>query len=115
MFDVHITFPLDQLAPMLAGFSKQFAAPSEDVTVLDWGCSYKLEQAYIVLEWTDEVADTFIQQLTADSMVLDFSVYHVACADDPFCPFTAVRGFLPTSLFWQHDEMSTTSLDSNEQ
>ena len=114
MFDIHITFPLDQLVPMLAAFGKQFAAQPEEVTVLDWGCTYKLEHAYIVLEWSDEVADTFMEQLTADKTILDFSLFHVPCADDPFSPFTAVKRFMPMCPPWPTDEMSITSFSHHE-
>ena len=114
MVNVHITFPLDQFHRMVAAFEMQFTAQSAEVTVLDFGCSYKQEVGYLVLEWMDEVDESFLRQLTADRHVVDFSVYRVPCADDPFCALTAVRGFLPTSLLWHNDEMSTSSFDSRE-
>jgi len=84
MQDIHITFPLDQLEPMVAAFEAQFAAQPEEVTILAWGCSWKQEVGCLILEWMDEVDEAFIQQLTADHSILDFSVYDVPCsADDP--------------------------------
>lgn len=78
---------LDQLLPMVAAYEEQFAAQREEVTILDWGTSYKRQQGYIVIEWdTDEVDPAFIAQLTADNNVDDFSVYTVPCiTDDQLC------------------------------
>jgi hypothetical protein len=90
MVVVHITFPLDQFHATVAAFGKQFEAHSEEVTMLDFGASQKQAVGYLVLEWTDEVDETFIQQLTSDPNVVDFSIYTVPCStDDPqFYPFT---------------------------
>lgn len=78
MQDVQITIrQLDQLLPMVVAFEEQFAAQREEVVVLDWGTSYKRQQGYIVLEWEEEVDAAFIDQLTADNNVADFSVYTI--------------------------------------
>jgi hypothetical protein len=82
MFDVHITFPLAQFHAMVSAFEGQFEAQQKEVAILDFGCSYKQERGYIVLEWEDEVDPTFIDQLYADSNVLDFSVYCIPCITD---------------------------------
>jgi hypothetical protein len=77
MQDVHITFPLKHFHSMIAAFEEQFEAQQEEVVVLDFGCSYKRECGYIVIEWDDEVDPTFIDQLYADGNVLDFAIYCV--------------------------------------
>jgi hypothetical protein len=87
MQDIHMTFPLDQLHLVVAAFETQFEAQRDAVTVLDFGASYKQEHGYLVLEWGDEVDPAFIDQLTADSQVTDFSIYNVPCTtDEPFRP-----------------------------
>ncbi len=82
MQDVHITCQWDQLQSMVQALEEQFEAQKEEVTVLDWGTSYKKETGYIVLEWEDEVDAAFIDQLTANSDVEDFSVYTIPCLTD---------------------------------
>jgi hypothetical protein len=82
MQDVHIICKWDQLQRMVRGLEEQFEAQKEEVTVLDWGTSYKKESGYIVLAWEDEVDPTFIDQLTTDNDVEDFSVYTVPCITD---------------------------------
>jgi hypothetical protein len=82
MQDVHITCKWDQLQSMVRGIEEQFEAQKEEVTVLDWGTSYKKEAGYIVLEWEDEVDPTFIDQLTTDNDIEDFCVYTVPCITD---------------------------------
>ncbi len=79
MQDVHIICKWDQLQPMVQALEEQFEAQKEEVTILDWGTSYKKEAGYIVVEWDDEVDAAFIDQLTADNDVEDFSVYTVPC------------------------------------
>jgi hypothetical protein len=79
MQDVHITFPLEHFHVMVAAFEEQCAAQPEDVAILDFGCSYKLQQGYIVIEWQETVSPAFIEQLDAVSNVLDFSVYSIPC------------------------------------
>ncbi len=90
MQDIHITFPLDQFHSLVAAFEAQFAAQQPDVTLLDFGASQKQAVGYLVLEWDDEVDETFIQQLTSDPSIVDFCVYSVPCSTDdpPFYPFT---------------------------
>ncbi|SRR5713226_2750987 len=90
MQDIHMTFPLDQFHATVAALGKQFAAQPEAVMILDFGCSVKTAVGFLVLEWTDEVDEAFIQQLTDDSSILDFCVYSVPCSTDdpPFSPFT---------------------------
>jgi hypothetical protein len=90
MVHVHITFPLDQFHATVAAFEAQFEAHSEEVTMLDFGSSQKQAVGYLVLEWSDEVDEAFIQQLAANSNILDFCVFTVPCStDDPPCyPFT---------------------------
>ncbi len=82
MQDVHITCKWDQLQRMVRGLEEQFELQQEEVTVLDWGTSYKKEAGYIVVEWDEEVDATFIDQLIADNDVEDFSVYTVPCITD---------------------------------
>src|SRR6266567_3330398 len=82
MQDVHIICKWDQLQPMVQALEEQFETQKEVVAVLDWGTSYKREAGYIVLEWDDEVDAAFIDQLTADNDVEDFSIYTVPCITD---------------------------------
>lgn len=79
MQDVHILCKWDQLQSMVQALEEQFEAQQEEVAVLDWGASYKKETGYIVLEWENEVDAAFIDQLTADNDVEDFSVYTIPC------------------------------------
>lgn len=89
MQDIHITFQLDQLHAQVAAFEAQFAAQQPEVTMLDFGSSYKQAVGYLVLEWADEVDEFFIHQLTADNTIGDFCVYSIPCStDDPFGPLT---------------------------
>ncbi len=74
MQDVHLTCDLEHLYALVDTFEEHCAARCEEVTVLDWGCSYKQEVGYIVLEWEGEVDEAFIEQLTADGTVLDFTI-----------------------------------------
>ena len=82
MQDVHITFPLEHLHAMVAVFEEQCAAQQEEVAILDFGCSYKQVVGYIVLEWESTVDEAFIERLTADSTVLDFTI---SCGPDEQC------------------------------
>ncbi len=82
MQEVHITCTWDQLQTMAQALEEQFEAQQEEVTVLDWGTSYKKEAGYIVVEWDDEVDAAFIEQLTADNQVEDFSIYSVPSITD---------------------------------
>ncbi len=83
MQDVHIICSKwEQLQSMVQALEEQFEAQKEEVTILDWGTSYKKEAGYIVVEWDDEVDAAFIDQLTADNDVEDFSVYTVPCTTD---------------------------------
>lgn len=82
MQDVHIFCTWDQLQSMVAALEEQFEAQQEEVTILDWGTSYKKEAGYIVVEWDGEVDTAFIDQLTADNEVVDFSIYSVPCITD---------------------------------
>jgi len=79
MQDVHITFPVEHFHAMVAAFEEQCAAQPEDVAILDFGCSYKRERGYIVLEWRDTVNPAFIEHLSAEGNVLDFTVYGIPC------------------------------------
>ena len=87
MQEVHIICnKWEQLQSMVQALEEQFEAQKEEVTVLDWGTSYKKESGYIVVEWDDEVDATFIDQLTADNDVEDFSIYTVSSiTDDQLC------------------------------
>ena len=82
MQDVHLTFPLEHFHAMVATFEEQCAAQREEVRVLDFGCSYKQDVGYIVLAWENEVDEAFIDQLTADDTVLDFTI---SCVPDDQC------------------------------
>ena len=35
-----------------------------------------------MIEWSDDVSPKFIEQLDADSHVLDFTIYYVPCVTD---------------------------------
>ena len=74
MQDVHLTCALEHLYTLVDALEEHCAAQREEVTVLDWGCSYKQEVGYIVLAWESEVDEAFIEHLTADSSVLDFTI-----------------------------------------
>ena len=82
MQDVHITFPLEHFHAMIAAFEEQCAAQHEEVAILDFGSSYKLQQGYIVLEWNGDVDPAFIEQLSAESTILDFTIYSLSYLTD---------------------------------
>ena len=82
MQDVHITFSLEHFHAMVAVFEEQCAAQPEEVAILDFGCSYKLQQGYIVIEWNRDVDPAFIEQLSAESTILDFTMYSLPCLTD---------------------------------
>ena len=82
MQDMHITFPLEYFHAMVAAFEEQCAAQHEEVAILDFGCSYKLQQGYIVLEWNGDVDPAFIEHLSAESTILDFTMYSLPCLTD---------------------------------
>jgi hypothetical protein len=82
MQDMLITFPLAHFHAMIAAFEEQCTAQPEEVAILDFGSSYKLEQGYIVIEWSEDVSPTFVEQLTADSNVLDFTIFCIPCVTD---------------------------------
>ena len=82
MQDVHILCSFEQLQSAVAAFEEQFEKQKEEVVILDFGCSYKQERGYIVIEWDDGVGPTFIEQLNVDSDVLDFSIFTVSCITD---------------------------------
>jgi hypothetical protein len=82
MQDVHLTCALEHLYALVDSLEEQYTAQREEVTVLDWGCSYKQTRGYIVLEWEDEVDEAFIEQLAADETIADFCVYTIPCTTD---------------------------------
>lgn len=82
MQEVHLTCQRTHLLPMLDALSAQFKAQADEVSILDYGQCQKSEHSYIVLTWIDDVAETFIEQLTADTDVLDYSVYTIPTLDD---------------------------------
>jgi hypothetical protein len=82
MQDVHLTCALEHLYALVDALEEQCTARQEEVTVLDWGCSYKQEVGYIVLEWEGEVDEAFIEHLSADGTVLDFTI---SCVPDEQC------------------------------
>ena len=83
MQDVHITCLLEHLYATVDTLEERCAVQLEEVSVLDWGCSYKQEVGYIVLEWEDKVDKAFIEHLSADGKVLDFTISCVpVIADD---------------------------------
>jgi len=77
--DVHLVFPLDQLVHRVEAYEQEFAM-QEMVILIDWGCSYKQERGYLVLEWDGEVDPAFLQQLDTDVSVFDYCVYSVPFA-----------------------------------
>ena len=89
---IHLTFPLDQLHGLVAALEAQFEAQQPEVTVLDFGASYKQSVGYLVLQWADEVDASFIHHLTADPTILDFCVYSIPWnIDDPFGPLMSTQ------------------------
>ncbi len=80
MQDVHIVYPFEHMLHRAEGYEQEFA-DDEAVAIIDWGCSYKQEQGYIVLEWDSEVDPDFLKRLDADHDVVDYSVYSVPCRD----------------------------------
>ena len=85
MQDVHLTCALEHLYALVDASEEHCVARQEEVTVLDWGCSYKQEMGYIVLEWESEVDEAFIEHLTADGTVLDFTISCVPVVPDEQC------------------------------
>ena len=71
---IHMLYPVEQMLHRAEQYEQEFAE-NERVTVVDWGCSYKQEQGYIVLEWDGEVDSAFLQRLDADTDVFDYCVY----------------------------------------
>ena len=89
---IHLTFPLDQLHGLVAAFEAQFEAQQPEVTLLDFGASYKQSVGYLVLQWADEVEASFIHHLTADTTIVDFCVYSLPWStDDPFGPLISAQ------------------------
>ena len=82
MQEVHLVCERTRLLPMLDALSAQFPPLTEDVSITDYGHCQKSDRSYIVLTWTDDVAETFIKQLHADVEVLDYSVYTVPTLND---------------------------------
>jgi hypothetical protein len=88
MQDVHLTCALEHLYTLVDAFEEHCAARQARVRVLDWGCSYKQEVGYIVVEWESEVDEAFIEHLTADGTVLDFTISCVPVVpDEQSCRF----------------------------
>lgn len=80
MQNVQITIrDWDQLQSMVQTLEEQFEAQKEEVSILDWETADKREAGYSVLEWDEEVDAAFIDQLTADNDVEDFSVDSISC------------------------------------
>ena len=70
---------------MVEAFEEQFVGQSEEVAVLNSGYTQKQGHGYIVVEWSDEVDEAFLAQLTADADIVDYSVYTIPCIGDfPF-------------------------------
>ncbi len=82
MQEVHLTCSREHLFPMLDALTAQFQAQEDEVSITDYGQCQKSDHSYIVLTWTDEVDETFIEQLHTDGDVLDYSVYTVPTLDD---------------------------------
>jgi hypothetical protein len=74
--DVHITCPVEQVEARVKAYEREFAN-EENVIVLTWGCSYKKEQGFIVLEWDYGADLAFLERLKADKDVEDYSVYEI--------------------------------------
>ncbi len=87
---VHLQFPLEQLHHRVQSYEQEFAG-QEVVTMIDWGCSYKLEQGYMVLEWNEEVDLAFLQRLNADPDILDYCVYTIPNVEFEEMPVEGVR------------------------
>ena len=74
--DVHLVFPLDQLVNRVEAYEQEFKE-QDAVMLIDWGCTYKQERGYLVLEWDGEVDPAFLQRLEIDVSVFDYCVYSV--------------------------------------
>jgi hypothetical protein len=79
MQEVHLTCALEHLYALVDALDEHCAARGEEVTVRDFGCSYKQEVGYIVLAWQSQVDEAFIKHLSADGSVLDFTI---SCVPD---------------------------------
>jgi hypothetical protein len=87
---LHLTCSRERLYALVDALKERFAG-CEAVSLVDYGISSKLIQAYIVLEWQDGVDERFIDQLLAESAILDLSTFTVPCsADDLFSPLSYV-------------------------
>jgi hypothetical protein len=87
---LHLTCSREHLYKLVDALKKQFAG-CEAVSLIDYGISSKLIQAYIVMGWQDGVDEHFIDQLLADSTILDLSTFTVPCStDDLFSPLSYV-------------------------
>lgn len=80
MQDVHITCSWREVRQRAEAYEQVFAK-RDTVALIDWGCSYKQEEGYIVLEWEGEVDQEFLACLNADRGVLDYCVYDVPCTE----------------------------------
>jgi len=85
MQDIHILYPFECMVQRAEQYEQE-CAKNENMTIVDWGYSYKQAQGYIVLEWDDEVDPAFLHQLDADADVFDYSVYSL--------PYVVVEGFM---------------------
>jgi hypothetical protein len=66
MQNVHITYQRETLLPFVQALQGQLATQPEEVAVLDYGYSQKSVHGYVVLEWIDEVDETFLAQLNGE-------------------------------------------------
>lgn len=81
MQNVHITCRNDVLQSLVQDLEEQFAALAEEVAVVDYGYTQKQGHGYVVIEWSDEADEAFLEQLNGDSCVIDYCVYTVASVD----------------------------------
>jgi hypothetical protein len=88
---LHLTCSREHLYALVDALKEQFAG-CEAVSLIDYGISSKLIQAYIVMGWRDGVDERFIDQSLADnSTILDLSTFTIPCStDDLFSPLQYV-------------------------
>ena len=87
---LHLTCSRERLYELVDALKEHFAG-REDASLIDYGISSKLIQAYIVLGWQDAVDEAFLDQVLADPTILDLSIFTVPCStDDLFSPLSYV-------------------------
>jgi hypothetical protein len=80
MQDIHIACHREQVQTLAESYKQEFKE-NDAVAVIDWGCSLKQEQGFVVLECDGEIDPAFLERLQADEQILDCAIYSVPCTE----------------------------------